>query len=277
MTILGMITTKTAILFNQSILNNPPDNSDLLPGNVLELTMLAWTLLTSVTSLLGNTVVVVATLKVGVIKLDRATVILIRNIAVADMGFAVRILLTVEEIVNKRVDNGGAICFATLLCARFFAWADAVLICALNISKLGSLRRPFENRLRTAKCGHLLAAFVWAAAGGSALVFCISLLSLSKGVDELVKFCPSSLHCCYTSLPFFIKNMSTVFSVIWVILPTVCIIVTTVALFRFVYSVSGLSRQSVMTLLLISTVFAGKCFVLTLLPKSTIFWVSALS
>ena len=61
----------------------------LYPSETERYMWMAWCILTLVICILGNILIIVSTLKYTAIKLDKITVVLIQNIAVADLGCAV--------------------------------------------------------------------------------------------------------------------------------------------------------------------------------------------
>ena len=139
-----------------------------------------WCLLAMTTSLIGNSIVLLSSLKYKAIRLDKITLVLIENIAIADMGYACYIASTLTSIIANRYYAppqsyyhrtvakllsrdlyfprwmfGDVMCSVFNYMHLYFGMAEMFLICALNISKLSSLLFPLQARARSSSFAKL--------------------------------------------------------------------------------------------------------------------------
>lgn len=117
-----------------------------LPGPEKYLLIL-WSTASALFSTLGNTTVLVAALKYNSIKLDRVSVILIINTAIADLGFTLTCIVpSIFNVFAERSVFGTGLSSVFNLADEVFLAADIYLLCCLNISKLTSLLQPLRTR-----------------------------------------------------------------------------------------------------------------------------------
>ena len=212
-----------------------------------------WCVLTTSISLSGNCLVLIASHKYDVIKLDKVSTILIKNIAVADLGFALMIIFTLITIIQDTWIFGTFICEALNYINIFLGISEVNLICALNISKLHCLLFPFQARLRSVRTGHLIAFSMWSI---MPIFHFIPSIMLGRKVAFRLSY--------YRCEGYFegAKAMFPMFSgVLFIILPLLTVLMVIIWLLYYVRGVRGLQKQRILILLLISL-----CYFCSYLP-----------
>jgi len=218
-------------------------------------TLTTWCFLTATISVVGNIVVLVASLKYNAIKLDKISVVLIRNIAIADLAYALLVILQVgiSLAVNSWPygDGHDGLCHLSTYLQHALAFTDILLICGLNISKLTCVMFPHRAFLRSKRTGHVIAFFVWMIA---------QLWSL-ESLARSVYFDYRSYRCAYLNPtpPGFWEWLDPLNVAVFLLVPNVIVIITTVWLLVLVKKSTGMNKQAVFTMLPVSIVFCVSC------------------
>lgn len=208
-----------------------------------------WSAATSAMALTGNMTVLVASLKYNAIKLDKISTILIKNIALADMGFSFYIMSTFVTIVTDEWVFGDLMCYITNYWHMFFGISEIYLICAFNISKLHCLIFPLQARVRSPNTGRLVALAMWSV---MPLFYLIPAILMGRVVTFRHSYyrCEGYFEDPEIKFPFFA-------SVFFILLPMIVVCIAIVWLLFYIRGVTGLQKQSVLTLLLISSCYFG--------------------
>ena len=124
--------------------------------------LVTWCFSLGLFSILGNSLVLVSSVKYKAIKLDRISVQLIRHISIADIGYAFCVLFqTGIALLLNRWPYGHALCEVSVYFQYFLALADINMIWVLNVAKLMCILKPLDARLRSRKSGLWLVAGMW--------------------------------------------------------------------------------------------------------------------
>ena len=219
-----------------------------------------WCILTMLLSILGNTVVLIASLKDKAVKFDKVSVILIENIAAADLGDAIFIVLpTTIAILSDQAEVakffrenkfGQVVCFAVAHLQYIFPLASSIMICALNVSKVLCLVFPLQSHTRSSTTGCLIALAAWSVYSIRFLATLIIQDYPSYGYYE------EGFRCHIADLTKPIILVDTVMAFLTVIIPGLILISSLSFLLYFVHKVAGLQRQAVIVNILISSIFA---------------------
>jgi hypothetical protein len=205
--------------------------------------------LTASFATVGNIVVLVASMKYKAIKLDKVSIILIRNIAIADLAYSLCVMLQAGLSLSFNswpYGNGrDTLCHVSTYLQHALAFTDINLICALNISKLTCIMFPLYARLRSFKKGATISAIVWLIAN----------LYPLQAVKREVYFDYRSYRCAYVHSPDYWVWLDPVNISLFLLLPTFLVLVTTVWLLFFVRKVTGAHKQAVFTMVPVSVVF----------------------
>ena len=236
----------------------PPDIYSLRASTPERLLLVVWSVLILIICLPGNALILVASIQHQAIKLDNISVILIRNIAAADVIYAVFVALSsITSMVADTWVLGQFLCNLTPAAMYVSALASTEMICALNICKLTWLLSPLRSRTRTKRAGHILASALWF---WSCFVFASTAIGffLNTGSWQY-RYRPSVLRCDFTFATSVENhpagNTVSVLTIIFLLTPILVIMTTTVILACFLKKVNRMNRNSLLTLLLISSVF----------------------
>ena len=124
--------------------------------------LIAWCSLALLLGIVGNIIILHATIRHSAIKLDALSVTLIKNIAVSDLGlslFAVHPSLV--SLIWKKWPYGTFLCHAFHYLQLPSFLSSNLLICALHISKLTTLLSPLRALARSKRVAHYISAFIW--------------------------------------------------------------------------------------------------------------------
>lgn len=88
--------------------------------------------------------------------------VLVLNIAAADLGYTLFLILptVISTCANKWV-LGLLMCKVSGFLQFVFGCVNILSICALNISKLSSLKHPIRSRIRSSKTAYMITGVIW--------------------------------------------------------------------------------------------------------------------
>ena len=246
---------RTATISNKTM--DPfPEDKHLISEHIIILT---WFFFTGFLSTAGNAIVLVSSIKYNAIHLDRVSIILIRNLAIADLGFGLsRFSTAMKEAMQWNV-FGHRICGIIRIVALFFLYASSCFLASLNLNKLNVLLFPLRSNIRRFKRGYIISCAVWASSTASIVVIVLNML-FSR--DELsIEFIPAygfneETFLCYFYLVHKYQRLISIFiTICFTFIPMVCVVITTIWMLFFVKKVSGIQRQTIFTLLVVSVTF----------------------
>ena len=127
--------------------------------------LVGWSSLALSVNLIGNIIVLLASIRYKAIKLDKVSVTLIENIAVSDMLMGLNTIFPIlVSLIADRWVFGDMLCYIQhFLKVPIFVSAE-LLICAMHISKLTCLAFPLRSIDRKRRTACVLAGTLWAAA-----------------------------------------------------------------------------------------------------------------
>ena len=190
----------------------------------------SWCILTVLLSLLGNIFVLVASVRDKAIRLDRVSIVLIENLAVADIGFSVFLLLPTTVLrfkYNDFLPDHPLYEIASVIgtaCYGMNSW----LIPWLNCCKLFSLLFPLRVRNYRYRDGYKISVTAW-------------ILQTAMVSGYTIGWSDSHV-------------MRTVFSASLSVLLLLAVF-STVALLLTVHKARGLTRQGTFSVILVSVLY----------------------
>ena len=214
--------------------------------------LLAWTLLGALVAVTGNSVVLVSSLKYNAIRLDRISIVLIRNLAVADLGHGLYLITTAVLVITQSNVFGDTACYIISTTSNFFMGASFVFVSALNASKLSTLIFPLTSNMRRYRRGRRISYTIW------------FLMTVFIAVILVPVLLPGNLHVLYSSSSlrcisqFYsesgpVRLLAPLIAMVFTLVPLLVIIVTTIWLICYVAKLRGISRQTLLTLLCVSS------------------------
>jgi len=121
-----------------------------------------WSILAATLSFAGNTVVLVASRKFRALKVDKVSVKLIENLAVADLGYTlVGIIPTIGALIANNWIYGRQFCVVNKVLTNIFFNMTTLLVSLLSVSKLTCLLFPIHARTRRSRHAVILVTLVW--------------------------------------------------------------------------------------------------------------------
>jgi hypothetical protein len=206
-------------------------------------------------SLIGDTTILIATMKYRAFKLHKVIVTIIQHIAFCDL------MVSVTDVLPKLFSTaangwvlGGFLCNLTSYTSYYFNVVSFLLICTMTTSKLFLLKYPLRSGLMTVKKAHKLCGTCWS------LTFTIPVtFLLVDGAD--IYFSYRSYQCAhsFTSdtwrwfLPFLVI-LFALFPTCLVIASTICLLITARQVAR--RGRESLKRQGIITTILVATVYS---------------------
>ena len=236
---------------------------DNVPSSVPERFFIAmWCLACITFAVLGNSMVLVSSIKYNAIKLDNISIALIQNIAFADIGYAVYVTTVLVSVIENKWILGDILCSITNYMHLFFGISEIYLICVFNVSKLHCLLFPLQARHRSRTTGHLLALGVWCVMP----IFYLIPAQLLTGRKESFRLTFFRCEGYFTIPGKFTKIFPFLSVVFFILLPMLVVLIAIIWLLQYVRKVQSLQRQSIVTLLLISL-----CYFCSYLPYGGFF------
>ena len=184
--------------------------------------------MTLIFCILGNTIILLATTRYRAIRLDKTSVVLIKYIAICDL---VTGIFAVHPILASLIYGGWP--YGTVSCYVFNYLkvpnfiAAVLLICGLHLSKLHTLLYPLNALGRTSRQGHKISVVI---------LLLSSIPSLTQLVIDSrdVAFDYRSYMCTYLSSAPIWKIVSPVTVGLFMLLPNLMVVGTSMALLRVI-------------------------------------------
>ena len=156
------------------IKHGSPENE--IQSDVGRYLLAAYNLFILLSSLFGDTTILIATTKYNAIKLNKVHVAIMQHLAVADLLMSVFFLLpSIVAVLTNRWILGEFVCLLDGLMKFWLYSVVLALTCALTTTKLLTVKFPFYSRIWTTKGAHFICVFIWVA----------SLVSLAEFLDYL--------------------------------------------------------------------------------------------
>ena len=115
-----------------------------------------------ISSLLGDSAILIASIKYKAFKLHKVLIVIIKHIAVCDlMVTATDVLPKLVSIISTEWVLGTFLCYLTSYARYYFDLASILLICAMTTSKLVILKYPLRSGSMTSKRTHLVCVACW--------------------------------------------------------------------------------------------------------------------
>ena len=216
-------------------------------------------------SLIGDTLILLATTKKDSFKLNKFLVTVIQHIAVCDLIISVTHILpgTVSLVADSWV-LGYALCIAKPYFAYYFYPANMSLICALTTGKFLLLRKPLRATKLSKKRAHLVCSIIWA----TWMVY--PALFLALGRDD-VEFDYTTYNCEYSWTANAWKKIQPVTFLMSAFVPNAVIITTTVPTLKYLVAARKSARrtkgsvpwQGALTVVLTATIYCISTLPLT--------------
>ena len=220
--------------------------------------LISWCSFVLLVCLIGNTIILLVTALCKTIRLDKTSLVLIKNIAVSDIAMG---LVVVHPTLASLIY--GSWPYGTVLCCVFNylqvpVYLSAVLlICGLHLNKLHTVIYPLRSVCRTSRSGHVISVIAW--------LLCTVIPATQIIVDyRAVVYSRRTYRCIYfhrdATWDWLLPPLVLVFTA----LPNLLVVGTTAALVFLVRKTKGrFNRQGIMVAL-----YAGCLYLFANFPIS---------
>ena len=214
-----------------------------------------WYIFVIMTCLIGDTIILIASIKYKAIKLHEAIVAFIQHIAVSDLLLSLALLLpTAVSLLADKWVFGSAICIIRPYISYPCYQAGRLLICGMTTCKLLILKHPLRSVSWTASHAHVTCTLIWILS----LYWPISYLIVE---DDGGVFDFRLYTCVFQFRSSTWKILQPISSAILYLVPNIMIIVTAVMILAVARRVAkecrqGLKWQGVTTVVLTATIYS---------------------
>ena len=133
--------------------------------------LILWSIISAILSLVGNTIVLVASRKYKALTLDKYSLRLVDNLAAADIGYtAAGIIPTIGAIAAADWVYGGSLCIADRFLTNVFYNMTPLIVALLCVSKLSCIMSPLTALSRDTRHVDMAVCLVWSLTIASCLV-----------------------------------------------------------------------------------------------------------
>lgn len=210
--------------------------------------LISWCFILGIFSIIGNTIVIIASVKYKALRLDKVSVTLIKHIGFADVCYALVVILVVGwSLVENRWPLSHVMCHVSVYLQYFLALVDINIIWVLNVAKLTCILYPFRARLRSQNTGYILAASMW--------LFSNIYPLQNAAMRRTVYFDYRSYRCANLHTPDEWEWLDPLNTLIFFLTPNIIVVVTTVWLLVYTNKCAAIHKQAVVTMVTVSLVF----------------------
>ena len=219
-----------------------------------------WMFLVVVTSLVGDSIILIASIKYNAFKLNKITVVLIRHIAVNDLLYSVGAIG--PGMISAIYNTGNPYRFLDYVrfsVAYYTAPVGSILISVFTLSKVLLLKYPFRVGLLSTRQGHKICLGVW--------IFClhVPILPLVINKNDVV-FDFRTYYCTYIYTSKIWQTLSPVQALVVLFIPNTIVIVSTVMLLKEAKQVAKEHQKSLRWQGITTVGFTALVYTISFLP-----------
>ena len=214
-----------------------------------------WGIFVLVSSLIGDSAILVASIKYKAFQLHKTVVTFIQHLAVCDLIVAVSYALPVVSslIANRWPLNGPLVCYCAAYLGSYGYSASGLLICGMTLSKLLLLKYPLKARSWSGRKSHQVCAVIWLAS----LLIPICFLAVD---NDDIYFDYRMYNCNYGFKSDVWKVLLPISCTLAGFIPNLTIVVSTVLVLKEARAVAmrteeGLRWQGVLTVVLTAAIY----------------------
>ena len=242
-----------------------------IESNALRYIWAGYYLFVIASSLIGDTTILIASIKYKAFKLHRVIVVIIQHIAFCDLMVSVTYVLpNIVSVTSDKWVLGNFFCYFCSYAKYYSNVTSVYLICAMTTSKLLLLKFPFRFGTTTSKKAHLICVVCWLAA------FILPVTLLLENND--VSFSYRGYLCNYVTSSEIWHYLKPIIAVLILFIPTCLVVSTTICLLIEARKIVSRSRESLKWQGIMTTVLTATVFCLSLLPYVAYYvWASFVS
>ena len=216
-----------------------------------------------ISSFVGDTIILIASLKYKAFNLHKVIVVIIQHIAFCDLMVTVTDVLPIfASLVSNQWALGNSMCYLVPYTGYYFNVAGLLLICNMTTSKLLLLKNPFQFGTTSQKKAHMVCVACWLAA--VIVPFTAFLVTVLDGDDIHVLYIVYSCDFGFTSdIWDWLKPLLTVF---FGLIPNGVVVGTTIYLLIIAKQIARRGRESLKWQGIITTVLTATAYCTSVLP-----------
>ena len=232
-----------------------------IESDAVRYTWAGYSLFIIASSFIGDTTILVASIKHRAFKLHRAIIVIIQHIAFCDlMVSAMDVFPRLISVIANKWVLGNFLCYLTAYFRYYFNAVSVLLLCILTGGKLLLLRYPFRVQTVTVKKVHIL-CYV------SCWLISLSLLVAYLAVDPLdIHFSYKDYQCIYAGTSDIWYWPKVILTVLLIFIPTYLVITSTILLLIIAKRISHLGRENLKWRGIIAIVLTAAVYSISLLP-----------
>ena len=216
-----------------------------------------------ISSLVGDTIILIASLKYRAINLHKVIVVTIRHIALCDlMVTLVSVFPAFVSVVSDEWVLGSFLCYLTYYLGRYIYGVNMLLICTMTTSKLLLLKYPLRLGTVSVKTAHMICGACWLAA----VIVPVTILLVNVLEGENVYFSYLTYTCEYGLTSNMWVWLLPLIAVVFVFIPNCVVVATTVYLLIIAKQVARRGRESLKWQGIMTTVLTASVYCISVLP-----------
>ena len=225
-------------------------------------TWIVYHLFVIVSSLFGDTIILIASVKYGAFKLHKWITVIIQHIAVCDLMVLVTLISpSFASLIAGKCIFGDFVGYFTYYTRAYFCLTSVLLVCAMTTSKVLLLKYPLRFGTKSRKDAHKICCACWIASLSFPCVFLL--------VDRQdIYFSYRSYHFEYGFSSSTWSYLRPLVSLIFGFSPTCVVIITTVYLLVIAKKVADKNRDNLKWQGIVTTVLTGAVYCISVMPHA---------
>ena len=210
-------------------------------------------------SLIGDSIILVASTKYNAFRLHKTIVAIMQHIAVCDLISSLNLTLFISSLVAERNILGGFLCYTRAYVTFYSFPMSFFLTAALTTCKAILLKFPLQERRWTKRRAHKLCVAIWTCC------LLIPLLLLIVDSDD-IRFDYKEYACYYAFSADVYLFLRPIVGIFTTLLPNAIVIVTTVWLIMEARRVAKRGRDSLRWQGLMTVILTAVVYCISVLP-----------
>ena len=211
-------------------------------------------------SLLGDTTILIASIKYRAIKLHKVIVVIIQHIAVCDLLISITdVFVKLVSVIAGEWVFGDFLCYFTSYSRYYFNPANLLLICTMTTSKLLTLTFPLRCGTVTRRATHKVCMACWV------LTLCVPLALFMVERDN-IRFDVIMLTCNYAFESDTWQWLAPLMTTLFLVFPICVVSVMTVYLLIIARKIASRGRKSLKWQGIMTTVATAAVYCISVLP-----------
>ena len=227
----------TQQFYNKSIDNDYTNKSLYGIADSARYALTGYYIFVVLSSTLGDSIILVASIKYNALRLHSFIVVVIQHIAASDL--LVTLTYVLPKVIAKAADGwllGAELCFFTAYSTYYFSLVSLLFICTLVTSKLFLVKSPQHRRKLSSRSAHVICGAVW----GISFIVPAMFFIVDKGD---VSFDFRTNVCSYHFSSPRWKLLKPLQAFVFMVVPNCVVVMTTVALLIYLVKARKLSGR----------------------------------